>query len=305
MKKLSTPATLIAAETRKGKTVGAVMMASRVMRYLQASKAPVTVTQIVRELGLNASTCFNILRTLVDEDFVDIDPANKTYTLSLGVVSLARGALEQNVELKLLQPKLQEFAIRHNVLVACSRRISRERSMLVAIAETDAPIRLHARVGATAPLFLGATGRVFAAFSEFTDADLEASFHKLRLARGLDFETFRAQVEEVRHTGWAIDDGYYFPGMVTVAAPILEVDRRVTLCCGAMMFNGQHDLKRIAQIANELVEICSAVGTSHSKPPAEEAPAAKAPPPRAVVRIAKRPKATTAKPIERSKARAR
>jgi DNA-binding IclR family transcriptional regulator len=241
--------------TRKGKTVGAAVSVSHILRFLQRAKEPVSATQIARAVGMNASTCFNLLRTLVDEDFVALDEQTKKYILSLGVVALAKGALDQNLDLKVLQPRLQEFALRHDVLVACAKRISRDRAMLVIVAETDAPIRLHGRIGTTIPLLLGASGRVFAAFSEFTDLQLEEEFRKLRFARSLEFPQFLSEVQEVRSTGWAIDDSYYVSGMVSVAAPIMGIDNYVSLCCAAMMFNGQHDPKRIASIAAELVAI--------------------------------------------------
>lgn len=251
------------ATLRKGKSVGAVVNASQILRFLQATRSPATATQISRDLKMNPSTCFNILRTLIDEDFVDFDNAGKTYTLSLGVVALARGALEQNAGLRTLQPKLQELTLKHGILSVISRRISKDRSVLVAVAESDAPIRIHGRPGTSSPLLLGATGRVYAAYSHFSEAELEERFSQLRLARPLDFQTFLSQVAEVRQTGWAIDDGYYYPGTVSLAAPVFNADGTVTLCCSTILFNGQYDPKRLMSIAMELVDICKS-GSSRS-----------------------------------------
>jgi DNA-binding IclR family transcriptional regulator len=248
--------------SRKGKTVGAVVNASRVLRYLQAAKGPVTVTQVTRDLELNASTCFNTLRTLIDEDFVDFDETSKTYTLSLGIVALARGALEQNIELKILQPKMLDFARKHSIMAGITRRINADRSMMVAVAESDAPIRIQVRIGTQSPLLLGASGRVFAAYANFSDVELEERFARLRLARLLDVSTFKEQVAEVLSSGWAIDDGYFYPGTVSVAAPVFDQHGEVSLCCSAIMFNGQYDPRRIASIAQELVDIGKSVVSS-------------------------------------------
>ena len=73
------------------KLVGALVNGLAVLRYLQKARAGVRVTQVARDLGLNPSTCFNLLRTLVHEGLAGFDPISKTYVISIGVVSLAQG----------------------------------------------------------------------------------------------------------------------------------------------------------------------------------------------------------------------
>lgn len=244
----------------RGKLVGAVVSASKVLRYLRSSPTPATVTQITRALGLNPSTCFNILSTLIEEDFVHFDAITKTYTISLGVVALAKGALEQSIELKMLQPRIQQIAHRYSIMMTVWRRTSNDRIMLVAVAESDAPVRIHGRLGTRSPLLLGAGGRVFTAYLGLEREDLRERFDKLRFARALDFETYLEQLEEVRQTGWAIDDGYVYPGTVSVAAPVMEPGGALNFCCSAVMFNGQYDPKRVNAIATELCEIGRSLG---------------------------------------------
>jgi DNA-binding IclR family transcriptional regulator len=252
-KKSDTPA--VPAERPKGKLVGAVVNAAKILRFLQATQGPATVTQITRAVQINPSTCFNILRTLIQEDFVQFDPTAKTYQLSLGLVALARGALEHSPELHMLQPKIEALARAHRIMVTIWRKISDDRIMLVAVAESDAPVRMHARSGTRSPLLLGASGRVFVAFSDMNRAALKERFQQLRLARPLDFETYLQQVEEVRRTGWALDDGFAYPGTITIAAPVLEPGGGLNFTCAAMLFNGQYDLQRVGLIADELKRV--------------------------------------------------
>lgn len=249
-------AALPGAAKPKGKLVGAVLNAGKILRFLRATQGPATVTQITRQLKINPSTCFNILRTLIHEDFVQFDPVAKTYQLSLGIVALAQGALAHSTELHLLQPKIQELAQKHKIMVTVWRKISDDRIMLVAAAESDAPVRIHARAGTRSPLLLGASGRVFTAYAGLDRAALKERFHKLRLSRPLDFETFLGQVDDMRRTGWAIDDGYAYSGTLSVAAPVMEPDGRpINFSCSAIMFNGQYDPQRVMSIADELKRI--------------------------------------------------
>jgi len=260
-------------EKPKGKLVGAVVNAAKVLRFLRATHGPATVTQITRGVKINPSTCFNILRTLIQEDFVQFDPTAKTYQLSLGLVALAHGALEHSPELHVLKPRIEDLARRHHMMVAIWRKISDDRIMLVSAAESDAPIRIHARMGSRSPLLLGASGRVFGAYSNLGRAEMKERFQRLRLARPLEFDTYLEQLEEVRRTGWAIDDGYVTPGTVTIAAPVHEPGGGMNFACAAILFNGQYDPQRISIIAEDLKRAGNALVDSASTPPAV-APAA-------------------------------
>jgi len=268
------------AEKPKGKLVGAVANSAKILRFLRATQGPATVTQITRGVSINPSTCFNILGTLIQEDFVQFDPTAKTYQLSLGLVALAQGALEHSPELHVLKPRIEELARKHRMMVAIWRKISDDRMMLVSAAESDAPIRIRARVGARSPLLLGASGRVFAAYSGLGRAALKERFQKVRLARPLEFDTYAGQLDEVRRVGWAIDDGYVTPGTITIAAPVHEVNGNVNFACAAILFNGQYDFQRVTAIAEDLKQtgnaLLEAASPSHASPPAAPAPRAKA-----------------------------
>jgi DNA-binding IclR family transcriptional regulator len=245
-----------AAEKPKGKLVGAVVSASKVLRFLRATQGPCTVTQITRALQINPSTCFNILKTLIQEDFVQFDAASKTYQLSLGLVALARGALEHSAELQLLKPRISELSGKYRMMVAIWRKISDERMMLVAAAESDAAVRIHAQVGARSPLLLGATGRVFAAHSGMSRQLLKERFQEVRLERPLAFKTYMDQLEQVRAVGWAIDNGHAAPGTITIAVPVYGLGGEVNFACAAILFNGQFDFQRTRTIAEDLQISC-------------------------------------------------
>lgn len=265
------------AEKPKGKLVGAVVSASKVLRFLRATQGPCTVTQITRAVEINPSTCFNILRTLIQEDFVQFDVASKTYQLSLGLVALARGALEHSPELHLLKPRIEELSRKYRMMVAIWRRISDERMMLVSTAESDAAVRIHAQVGARSPLLLGASGRVFATYSGMTRQVLKERFQELRLDRPLAFKTYLDQLEQVRKVGWSIDEGYVTPGTVTIAVPVHGIGGEVNFACAAILFNGQYNLQRTAAIAEDLNRTCSNTLVDAASPAVSGLPVARAP----------------------------
>ena len=99
------------------KLVGALSAGLKVLRYLASSSAAHGVSRIAKDLDLNASTCFNLLKTLVHERLVTFDESTKTYSIALGLVELAKGSLEKASYVRLMRPHLQELAARMHALL--------------------------------------------------------------------------------------------------------------------------------------------------------------------------------------------
>src|SRR5476651_1754526 len=112
--------------------VGAVTNAARILGHLGAAQMPLRLTQISRPLGINNSTCLNILRTLVAEGFVRADGAAKTYGLGRRIVELARDALNHGENLGALRPAMEALALKYGVTVMLWGRLGGEHLILLA-----------------------------------------------------------------------------------------------------------------------------------------------------------------------------
>ena len=75
------------------RAVPAVTRAAAILRLLGRHRAPMGVKAIADALGLVPSTALHILRALVAEELVRVDPLTKQYTLGPGLLSLARTTL--------------------------------------------------------------------------------------------------------------------------------------------------------------------------------------------------------------------
>ena len=232
--------------------VPAVAAAIRILRHLAASPAPQALTPLARALGLNTSTCLNILRTLVQGELVRFDPEAKSYALDLGMVDLARAAFAHGAEAVQVQPLMRQLALRHGVTVSLWQPAGPDRMVLSHIAESDQVLRIRMGVGQRLPLLIGAMGRVAAAFGGLEEAELRRRFAALRWQRPFPADAFLAEVEVTRARGWALDDGHYARGVTTISAPA-----RISSCGGlsavsATMFCGQHDEPVMERIGSEL-----------------------------------------------------
>lgn len=232
--------------------MGAVASAIKIMRYLSAAPDPVGVTRIAKDLKLNPSTCFNILRTLAAEDFVYFDPLNKSYVISWGVMDLARGVTALHGDISNIRPHMDRIAQDHGVTVTLWQQISNNRKVLILGAVTRNAMRIQMAVGQRLPIFIGATGRVLAAHSGLSLIEMRKRFDEIRWDQPITFEEFARQVDEARRNGWALDDGNFAAGTCSLAVPIPNDSGSTMLAVTATMFSGQYDKSRAMAVIDDL-----------------------------------------------------
>lgn len=232
--------------------VNALARGIAILRYLGSEAEPVGVVQIARDLKINTSTCFNLLRTLAHERLAVFDPATKKYSLGLGVLELAHGALKKGGHIRLLHPRLESIADEHKVTVMLWQLVSPSRAMVVDLAEAPTALRVHFTIGQRLPSLIGALGRCFAAHLGLPKAQIKAMFKELRWQDPPTFEQYWADVEETRHNGFAVDIGRYNRNFTTVAAPVLASDGRADMAVSAITFSRDIDRSRLARLAADL-----------------------------------------------------
>ena len=243
-----------AANGGDAKLVKPVINALGILRLLTGAPGPMTVSQLAAALGLNVSTCFYILRTLVHERMIEFDAGTRNYTLGVGVVDLLHGALAQGGSLHVVRPMMEKLAREYGITVTIWRADG-DRLTLVAVGESDAAMRIRMDVGQRVPLLVGAMGRLVAAHSGRGEAELKRLFREVRWQNPLTFESFMTQARKAKRTGWAIDDGQFTSGILTVSAPVFDRSGGFSMACSGTMFKGQHDAERVKRVGEELLAI--------------------------------------------------
>lgn len=238
--------------TRAGVMVKPVANAIGILRYLAQTAAPERAADIARHLGINPSTCFNILRTLVAEDVIDFNTMSKMYSVGLGLAKLADQLMTQGQRLELAQPAMAALAARFQVTITLWRRMGLDRIVLVASAASPTALRIDMQAGQRLPLLMGASGRLFAGLLGWTEDQARSEFDKIRWSRPIGFETYWREVVRARRDGWAADDGYFANGIVSVAAPVRDPAAGIAFTLSAVMIRGQHDEAGVQAIGEAL-----------------------------------------------------
>ncbi|MDR3417264.1 MAG: IclR family transcriptional regulator [Nevskia sp.] len=233
-------------------TVPAVSRAAAILRLLARAPEASGIQAIARELGIVPSTVLHILRTLVAEELVSVDPATKLYSLGPGVLLLARAWLGANRFASVVQPVLDAIS-RERAVTAMGVQVDGvDHMVVVAIARSEGMIQLHTQIGSRFPATISATGRCLAAFGGHDAEELRRRFRKLRWDNAPSLTEWEAQVAEARSRGYAIDRGNYIAGVTIVAAPVFGPERIMTHSLVVVGISGQMSDQALAQIGREL-----------------------------------------------------
>jgi DNA-binding IclR family transcriptional regulator len=241
------------------KLVKPVANAMQILRYLSEAKLPRRAIQVARDLSINSSTCFNILRTLVVEGVVEFNSAEKTYSIGLGIVQLVGNKLVDRQHVSTVRPILRDVAERFRVTATLWRRLGSNRIVLVGVEHSPDDLRIHMSEGQRLLMLLGATGRLVAAFGSLSKSELRAAFREARWDQPLSFAAYWQQVQEAARLGWAVDDGYFSRGVLIVAAPVFDPSGALAYSLSAVMFRGQCDAQGIARLGASLKRSASQI----------------------------------------------
>jgi len=240
------------------RAVPAVSRAVAILRLLGRAKTPMGVKAISQALGLVPSTSLHILRVLVAEELVRVDAA-KQYSLGMGTLALARTALQASDFVSLVQPRIDELS-RHYAVTAIGVELPNlDHMIVVALSQTQAPVRLHVDIGSRFPALISATGRCVAAFSSQPPAEIDKRFRALRWHNAPSHETWRKEVDAARRQGFSIDRGNYIAGVTVVAVPVLNAAGIISQSLAAVGISSQLDRATSVALAHDMLDAARAV----------------------------------------------
>lgn len=241
------------------RAVPAVTRGVAILRLLGRERAPMGVKAIAERLGLVPSTALHILRALVVEELVKVDPVTKRYSLGAGMLALARTALQSNDFPSLVQGQLDDLSRRHGVTAIGLELPNLQHMIVVALSRAQTPVRLHVDVGSRFPALISATGRCVAAFTDHPKAEIEKRFRALRWHKAPSWEDWCREVETVRRQGFSIDRNDYIAGVTIVAVPVPNPRGPISRSLASVGITGQLDRTQAIELAHDMQQAAQTV----------------------------------------------
>jgi DNA-binding IclR family transcriptional regulator len=231
---------IVLADTARGKPVGAVVAAAKVLRALHGSERPLNASEVSRAAGLHRGTAYNILRTLQAEGFVGYDEATRTYSVSLHILEIAHGVLRRSGLMDLARPLMHTVSDTHGVSVYLCKVVGPCSQLLLDWVGAALLTDLYVTVGRQFPGPAGASGVIMAAFGDSSEREIESLFARVEWYQKPSFSDFLARVKEARRAGFAIDRDSMFRGITLVSVPVLSPSSKLLLVLTAA--GHSHDL---------------------------------------------------------------
>lgn len=239
--------------------IPALSRACRLLQLVAEHQGEWSSSELARALKVPRTTCFRMLRTLVDEKFIEADGAS--YRLGPGLVRLGLSTLEGMPIRRLCVPILHELgrSLGETVHLAI---LCDDRSLLLEVADSAGDARIANRPGTAVRLHASSTGKVLL-------AHLDKDRREALLAR-IDLPAFtprtlatrtalRSALREVATLGYAVDDGEYAERVRCVAVPVHGERGQVIAALGMTGSPDRLRLEDIPSVAARMSEAAQAI----------------------------------------------
>jgi DNA-binding IclR family transcriptional regulator len=200
--------------------VQAVRRALDLLIALARAGGESTLTELIKQVGLNKSTAYQLLASLQARGFVEKSGETRHYRLGPTVLEIAASFLDESDLITRAEPALKEIRDRTGETATLHLLVGDQR-VTVAKAESSNPIRRTVSLGDVAPLLRGSGGKSILAF--MGPRRIQSVISRLQRSGTLkktDTQAILKELESVRVKGFSIERGGHVPGGFGVSAPL-------------------------------------------------------------------------------------
>lgn len=237
-----------------------VDLATQVLLMFTKENSSWTGKDLALAMDQNYATIYRILRTLHKRDFLRFNAVTKEYSLGLVLWQLGQTMYDSlNLE-ELVRPFLTQLKQETGESVFFTIRRG-DKGITLMAEEPLNKVKYAAEIGASVPLFPGASYRAILAYQpeEFVDALIAKGLPQYTPNTMTDPLKLKKELEKIRIEGYAESTGEYSPDVVALAVPIRDYENKVncsvTLSGPAYRFGKANRNKAILQLKETALHI--------------------------------------------------
>ena len=238
--KLVRPALPDIDDDAEGKQRGGVQSLGRAFAILEEvarHRDGIGLAELSKLVGLHNSTTFHLARTLASLGYLRQDKETKRYRIGRPLFALAASALDEIEMVHVATPVLEDLSRETGESGHFGVRMG---DAVVVIARTSGPgaFQLTERVGVVRPVHCTALGKIVLA--ALRPDQLKRVLERIELKPSTensitDAAVLLKEIEDIRRTGIAFDDGEFNTEVRCVAVPVLDFTGQVI---GALGISG-------------------------------------------------------------------
>jgi DNA-binding IclR family transcriptional regulator len=235
--------------------VQSVEVAGEVLRALADLGGRASLAEIAKRCGIHPSKVHRYVVSLVRASLMEQDAERGRYAAGPLAMTLGLMRLRSLDFVAAAMPQLAALrdATDETTLLAMW---SDQGPVVLKLEESSRPVFLNVRVGSTLPLGSTATGRIFTAF-------LPPEQVRPLLARefrdGRELDAYLRDLDQVRAAGLAWVEGGLVPGVNALAAPVFDINGRMTAAVGLLGRDVDLDVSPSGEPARALAEAAARI----------------------------------------------
>jgi DNA-binding IclR family transcriptional regulator len=212
------------AEDRQRVGVQSLGRAFAILEEVARHRDGIGLADLSKRVGLHNSTTFHLVKTMVSLGYIRQEKESKRYRVGRPLFALAASSLDEIEMVSVATPVLEDLARETG---ESSHFAVRMGDSVVVIARTGGPgaFQLTDRVGVVRPAHCTALGKVILA--SLRDDQLRRFLERVELAPSTDksiteIPVLLREIDEVRRSGIAFDDGEFNLEVRCVAVPVTD-----------------------------------------------------------------------------------
>ncbi len=191
-----------------------------IVRLIEGNQGKFTLTDIVKILGINKTTAFRNLRTLVELNL--LEKINNLYYLGISLFELGNKVYLKQIIVEKIHPILRELseevnetvnlAMIHNNMVLYLDKIESKRSL-----------QIRSAIGDTLPLYCTSLGKSILSIlpqNKMMEIVKNIVFKKITKKTISNSRKLIEQINEIKVRGHSIDDEEFEEGLICISIPL-------------------------------------------------------------------------------------
>jgi len=222
----------MATEGKQRKTIASVIKAIDVINHLAQSDKDLGVTEISEDLGMGVSATYHLLNTLRECNIIEQNNRTKKFKLSLKLWQIGMLAYGQNhisITLKPFLKKLKELTGETANLTV----LDNDHIVYIAQDESNKPIKMFTKTGASAPLHCTGAGKILLAYQNEGKRDsILNNIELLKFTENtiIEKEALIKKLEEIKEQGYGFDEEERNLDVFCIGAPVFGVNDEIMAC---------------------------------------------------------------------------
>ncbi len=242
-----------------------------IMNTVAHSTRPLSIADLVSELGLAKPTVHRIASQLEEENYLQRNPTDKRFVVGHKLREFSTNILSNS----------SVGAPRRAILEALSNEIGETcnctmldgyHTVYFDRVECNWPIKINLHPGSRLPLHATASGKLFLAYMRTADRNriLDAApLSQLTKHTITSNEDLKAQLSHIKKQGIAFDNEEFIDGMIAIAVPVFDNENRICFTVAVHAPTTRQTIESLSEFIPSLHKAADALAESYCSDNAE------------------------------------